>query len=194
MNEDLKKKITTTAVLDKDENLLRSVLQWHRSCHSNVKTPFPILLTAVQLFSKITGTSSFNSRLDVCKVKAKSVRGLLRYFGMKFLWLEIWQNWLDYLDVRPFSVGVLFPSFIFSWTTIYISAYFKCTVSYCCSHVNEKTLERLSLVNKKFLTKKLANFSPHFTGSQYINTTVNLENLKFLKQSIERFKNYSLTC
>ena len=114
---------------------------------------------------------------------------------MKFLWLEIRQNRLDNLDVQPFSVGVLFPSFLFSRTTIaYISAYFKCIVSYCCSHENEKTLERLSLVNKKFLTKKLANCSPYFTASQYINTTVNLKNLKFLKQSIERFKNYSLVC
>ena len=40
-------KINTTVVLDKDENLLWSGLEWHRSCHSNEMTPLPILLPAV---------------------------------------------------------------------------------------------------------------------------------------------------
>jgi len=31
--------INTTGVLDKDENVLRSGLQRHRSCHSNEMTP-----------------------------------------------------------------------------------------------------------------------------------------------------------
>ena len=44
-------KITKAAVLDEDENLLWSRLQWHWSCHSNEMTPFPILLTAVFLGS-----------------------------------------------------------------------------------------------------------------------------------------------
>ena len=39
-------KIDTTVVLDKDENLLWSGLQWHRSRHSNEMTPLPILLAA----------------------------------------------------------------------------------------------------------------------------------------------------
>jgi len=41
--------INTTVVLDKDENLLWSGLQWHRSCHSNEMTPLPILHAAVFL-------------------------------------------------------------------------------------------------------------------------------------------------
>ena len=32
-------KITSSAVLDKDENLLWSGLQWHQSCHNNEMTP-----------------------------------------------------------------------------------------------------------------------------------------------------------
>ena len=40
-------KIATTVVLDKDENLSWSGLQWHRSCHSNEMTPLPIILAAV---------------------------------------------------------------------------------------------------------------------------------------------------
>ena len=42
-------KIDTTVVLDKDETLLWSGLQRHRSCHSNEMTPLPILLAAVDL-------------------------------------------------------------------------------------------------------------------------------------------------
>ena len=42
-------KIAPTVVLDKDENLLWSGLQWHRSCHSNEMTLLPILLTKVFL-------------------------------------------------------------------------------------------------------------------------------------------------
>ena len=43
------RKIATTVVLDKDENLLRSGLQRHRSCHNNEMTLLPILLAAVYL-------------------------------------------------------------------------------------------------------------------------------------------------
>ena len=42
-------KIATTVVLDKNENLLRSGLQRHRSCHSNEMTLLPFLLAAVYL-------------------------------------------------------------------------------------------------------------------------------------------------
>ena len=42
-------KIDTTVALDKDENLLWSRLQWHRSFHSNEMTPLPILLEVVFL-------------------------------------------------------------------------------------------------------------------------------------------------
>ena len=42
-------KISTTVVLDKDENLLWSGLQSHRSCHSNEMTLLTILLAAVYL-------------------------------------------------------------------------------------------------------------------------------------------------
>ena len=45
-------KIATTAVLDKDENLLWSGLQRHRSCHSNEMTLSPILLAAVYLSTR----------------------------------------------------------------------------------------------------------------------------------------------
>ena len=51
-------KINTTVVLDKDENLLWSGLQWHRSCHSNEMTPLPILLPAVFL-----GTGNCSSKI-----------------------------------------------------------------------------------------------------------------------------------
>ena len=51
-------KIKTAVVLDKDENLLWSRLQWHRSCHSNEMTPFPILLAAVFL-----GTGNRSSKI-----------------------------------------------------------------------------------------------------------------------------------
>ena len=42
-------KIATTVVLDKDENLLWSGLQWHRSCHSNEMKPLPIMFAAIFL-------------------------------------------------------------------------------------------------------------------------------------------------
>ena len=53
------RKIATTIVLDKDENLLWSGLQWHRSWHrGNEMTPLPILLTAVFL-----GTGNCSSKI-----------------------------------------------------------------------------------------------------------------------------------
>ena len=61
--------------------------------------------------------------------------------------------------------------------------------------------ERFSLVNTKFLTKYLANCSPYFTALKYINCLETRRsyksrrvNLKNLKKSIERLKNYSLIC
>ena len=51
-------KIATTVVLDKDENLLWSRLQRHRSYHSNEMTLLPILLAAVYL-----GTGNFSSKI-----------------------------------------------------------------------------------------------------------------------------------
>ena len=56
-------KIATTVVLDKDENLLGSGLQWHRSCHSNEMTSLPILLAAVYL-----GTGNFSSKIVISRV------------------------------------------------------------------------------------------------------------------------------
>ena len=50
--------IATTVVLDKNENLLWSGLQWHRSCHSNKMMPLPILLAAVFL-----GTRNCSSKI-----------------------------------------------------------------------------------------------------------------------------------
>ena len=47
-------KIDTTVVLDKDETLLWSGLQWHRSCHGNEMTPLPILLAPGLLREKYT--------------------------------------------------------------------------------------------------------------------------------------------
>ena len=63
-------KIATTVVLDKDENLLWSGLQWHRSCHSNEMTPLP------RSMKSFSGAFSSNSRLDVREVKTESVRAL----------------------------------------------------------------------------------------------------------------------
>ena len=51
-------KIAPTVVLDKDENLLWSGLQRHRSCHSNEMTLLPILLAAVYL-----GTGNCSSKI-----------------------------------------------------------------------------------------------------------------------------------
>ena len=51
-------KINTTVVLDKDETLLWSGLQWHRSCHGNEMTPLPILLAAAFL-----GTGNCSSKI-----------------------------------------------------------------------------------------------------------------------------------
>ena len=51
-------KIATTVVLDEDENLLRSGLQRHQSCHSNEMTLLPILLAAVYL-----GTGNCSSKI-----------------------------------------------------------------------------------------------------------------------------------
>ena len=51
-------KTATTVVLDKDENLLWSGLQRHRSCHSNEMTLLPILLAAVYL-----GTGNCSSKI-----------------------------------------------------------------------------------------------------------------------------------
>ena len=65
-------KTDTTVVLDKDENLLWSGLQWHRSCHSSEMTPLPILhdfsALGTVLPKSFTGTFSYNSRLDVLEV------------------------------------------------------------------------------------------------------------------------------
>ena len=51
-------KIATIVVLDEDENLLRSGLQGHRSCHSNEMTLLPILLAAVYF-----GTGNCSSKI-----------------------------------------------------------------------------------------------------------------------------------
>ena len=51
-------KIATTVVLDEDENLLRSGLQGHRSCHSNEMMLLPILLAAVYF-----GTGNCSSKI-----------------------------------------------------------------------------------------------------------------------------------
>ena len=71
----------------------------YQSCNDigvvNEMTPLPILLAAI-----FFGTGNYCSykilhfflqygRLDVLEVKAESVRALSRYFGMKFLSLEI---------------------------------------------------------------------------------------------------------
>ena len=65
-------KMATTAVLDKDENLLWSGLQCHWSCHSNKMTLLPNLLAAVFLALATVLLKSFtrafpsNSRLNIC--------------------------------------------------------------------------------------------------------------------------------
>ena len=64
-------KITNTAVLNKDENLLWSRLQRLRSCYSNEMMPLSILLAAVFLgtgncsFKIVQRRFSSNSHLDV---------------------------------------------------------------------------------------------------------------------------------
>ena len=67
-------------------------------------TPLPIILAALFLTMKsFSGAFSSNSRLDVREVKTESVRALSRYFGMKFLLLEIRQK-KENLDVLTLSV------------------------------------------------------------------------------------------
>ena len=51
-------KIANTVVLDKDENLLWSWLERHRSCHSKEMTLLPILLAALYL-----GTGNCSSKI-----------------------------------------------------------------------------------------------------------------------------------
>ena len=56
--------------------------------------PSPIILAAIFLTGNslpklFMGGFSSNSCLDVCEVKKKSVRVLLRYFGMKLFSLEV---------------------------------------------------------------------------------------------------------
>ena len=67
-------KIATTVVLDKDENLLWSGLQWHRSC---IATKWRYYLFYLQKYfsalgtvlpKSFTGAFSSNSRLDVSEV------------------------------------------------------------------------------------------------------------------------------
>ena len=66
-------------------------------------------------------------------------------------------------------------------------------------------IKRTEMINdySKGGLKMIDIASPYFTALQYINNLetkrsykrkVNLKNLKFLKKSIERFKNYSLIC
>ena len=58
-------KIVTTILLDEDENLLWSGLQWHRSCRSNEMTKLPLLLAAVFI-----GTGSCNYPLIIfCAIR-----------------------------------------------------------------------------------------------------------------------------
>ena len=57
-------KIATTVVLDKDENLSWSGLQWDRSCHSNEMTPLPIILGAIFL----TGNCSYKIVHVICYI------------------------------------------------------------------------------------------------------------------------------
>ena len=56
--------------------------------------PLPIILAAIfslgtVLLKSITGAFSSNSRFDVREVETESVTALSRYFGIKFLSLEI---------------------------------------------------------------------------------------------------------
>ena len=91
------RKMTTKIVLDKDGNLLwSSGLQWHWSSPNNETTPLPILLTDIFLGtgnfpSNIWVTRAFptNGFLDVSEVWVKCIRAFWRYFGMKYLWLDI---------------------------------------------------------------------------------------------------------
>ena len=63
-------KIATTAVLDKDENLLWSGLQWYRSCRSNEMKPLSIMLSPIFLrgncSSKIDHRSFFLQKSPRC--------------------------------------------------------------------------------------------------------------------------------
>ena len=83
-------KIATTVVLDKDENGCNDIGVVIATKGSHY------LLCLQQYFSvgtvlpkSITGAFSSNSRLDVREVKTEYVRALSRYFGIKFLSLEI---------------------------------------------------------------------------------------------------------
>ena len=100
-------KITNTAVLDKDENLLWSRLQWHWSCHSNEMTrPLPILLAVVFLGTgmcsfKIVQGRFFLQQPPRC---SKSIRALSRYCGSEVFMntnkLKLGQSWVWPLSVK----------------------------------------------------------------------------------------------
>ena len=98
-----------TNVLDKDENLLWSGLQWHRSCHSNEMTPLPILLAALFLgtgncSSKIVYWNFFLQQPPGCSWSLSEICKKV----MEIFWEQVFmvRNTviMDNLDVRLLSV------------------------------------------------------------------------------------------
>ena len=76
-------KISTTAALDKDENLLWSGLQWHQSCHGNEMTPLSISSRYWELFFQNRSRELFLSITASMFVEFKQ---------------NLWERYRDILD------------------------------------------------------------------------------------------------
>ena len=61
----------------------------HKQIFGKIATTVVLDSSNISPWESITGAFSSNSRLDVREVKTESVRALSRYFGIKFLSLEI---------------------------------------------------------------------------------------------------------
>ena len=96
-------KIATTVVLDKDENLFWSGLQWHRSCHSNEMTLLRILLIYTYVLATTANLPEFRRRrrLDDVLITLRMPRRFAR------------ENFTSGRRRRTISLSMLGPNEIF---------------------------------------------------------------------------------
>ena len=96
-------KIATTVVLDKDENLFWSGLQWHRSCHSNEMTLLRILLIYTYVLATTANLPEFRRRrrLDDFLITLRMPRRFAR------------ENFTSGRRRRTISLSMLGPNEIF---------------------------------------------------------------------------------
>ena len=101
-------KLATTVVLDKDENLLWSGLQRHRSCHSNEMTLLPILLGAVFLGTGNCPSFFQNRSRELFTPIKWSLIEICKSLIIEIFWDEVFMVFntvkMDSLDVWPLSV------------------------------------------------------------------------------------------